>query len=153
MAPNPGDQQFSIEDANRMLPLVRAIVADIVQLASDIEDRQDRLNVVSDRQSERDDLYAEELQQMQHEIDQDEDRLDDFIQELVDLGVELQDAIVGEVDFRTRVDGREVLLCWKLGEAEVSHWHTEDAGFAGRQSLLQGVGSSGDFPSPDVTET
>jgi hypothetical protein len=42
------------------------------------------------------------------------------------------------VDFRALMEGREVYLCWLLGEEEVTHWHELDAGFAGRQSLLAG---------------
>lgn len=153
MAPNSDVQYFTIDDANRMLPLVRAITGDIVELANDLEDRQDRLNALCDRQADRDDPYSEEVRQMQQEIEEDDSRLEDFILELVDLGVELQDAIVGEVDFRTRIDGREVVLCWKLGEDEVTHWHTEEAGFAGRQSLLQEAASEDDFSTPESTET
>jgi len=41
----------------------------------------------------------------------------------------------GLVDFPALVDGKEVYLCWKLGEPEVLFWHDMDAGFAGRQSL------------------
>jgi hypothetical protein len=49
------------------------------------------------------------------------------------------------------MDGREVYLCWLLGEDEVGHWHELDAGFAGRQSLLAGSSSDG-TPGADVDQ-
>ena len=140
-------QYFTIDEANRMLPLVRVIVADIVALASDLEDRQNRIDSLNKDQFDRDDPHSEEVRQMQQEIDDDESRLDEYINELIDLGVELQDPISGEVDFRTQIDGQEALFCWKLGELDVSHWHTETDGFSGRQSLLQGATPPDGFPS------
>ncbi len=152
-APEHDPLFFTTEDANRMLPLVRAIVADIVAFAGDLEDRQDRLDALIERELEGHDPHGEEVLQMEQEIDADELRLDAFIAELVELGVELQDPINGEVDFRTRLEGQEALLCWKLGEAEVTHWHTEDGGFAGRRSLLQGAAASDDFSKTKASES
>jgi hypothetical protein len=39
------------------------------------------------------------------------------------------------------MDGREVYLCWRLGEPEVAHWHELNEGFAGRQKLMTPTGS------------
>jgi hypothetical protein len=50
-------------------------------------------------------------------------------------GVQLKDPEIGLCDFRSERDGRPVLLCWKLGEPAVAHWHELAAGFAGRQPL------------------
>ena len=41
----------------------------------------------------------------------------------------------GLVDFPSEMNGRHVLLCWRLGEPEVQFWHEVDAGYAGRQPL------------------
>ena len=49
----------------------------------------------------------------------------------------------GLVDFPSRLDGRTVFLCWRLGEPEVLHWHELDAGFAGRQPLVAGSVADG----------
>ena len=57
------------------------------------------------------------------------------IAELNDLGVICKGMDTGLVDFRGRIDGRDVFYCWKLGEASVLYWHEIDAGFAGRQRL------------------
>ena len=59
-----------------------------------------------------------------------------YIEELKRLGVEFKGPD-GLCDFYSIMDGREVFLCWRLGEPEVSYWHDLDAGFAGRQPLTE----------------
>jgi hypothetical protein len=72
---------------------------------------------------------------LQEELDLSQERMREFVQELTALGVELKDFFTGLVDFPARRGGRDIYLCWKLGEAEVAYWHEMDAGFAGRQKL------------------
>ncbi|WP_254510330.1 DUF2203 domain-containing protein [Anatilimnocola floriformis] len=142
---------FTIEQANAMLPLVRAITADLVTLARDVVERRQRLASFAKRKAtSAGDPYAEELASMQQAVADDTERLQEYIAELRRLGLEPKGALDGLVDFPSNVDGRPVYLCWKLGEAEVTHWHELDAGFAGRQSLVAGVAADGeqDFDSP-----
>ena len=56
--------------------------------------------------------------------------------EFHELGIELKDYSRGLIDFPSMRDGRIVLLCWQLGEAEqIEWWHEIEAGFAGRQPI------------------
>jgi len=142
---NPaGKKYFTVAEANAMLPLVRAIVDDIVNLYNEVHERRDRLAKVRQlpgrrRESEdEDNPYDEEVQQIEDEIEKDVQRLNEFGDELRRLGVELKDPVTGLVDFLAQMDGREVYLCWKLGEGDIAYWHELDAGFVGRQSLLEG---------------
>lgn len=132
-------QYFTVAEANRRLPLVRAIVEDIVDLYGDINERRERLAEVRSRSSQRDEsnLYSEELEQMEADLEKDIERFRGFVEELKQLGAELKDAVTGLVDFPAQLEGREVYLCWRLGEDEIGFWHELDAGFAGRQSLLE----------------
>jgi hypothetical protein len=50
-------------------------------------------------------------------------------------GIVLRDIDRGLVDFPTVIDGREVYLCWELGEDAVGFWHDMDAGYGGREPL------------------
>lgn len=141
---------FTVDEANSMLPLVRAIVTDIVTNYRDIHERRERLAKMrqrSSRKSGRDEgnLYAEEVEQMEEDIQQDIRKLEAYVDELEELGVELKDFVVGLVDFRARFEGREVYLCWKLGEPEIGYWHELDAGFRGRQSLFERSVSGGEI--------
>ena len=127
---------FTIAEANASLPLIRAIVRDISLLAQELRERHERLNRVNagDRRH-RGAAYQEELELVQAEFDRDRERMQEYEQELKSLGVELKDYYTGLIDFPCWMNGREVYLCWRLGEAEVAHWHELDAGFAGRQKL------------------
>ena len=130
---------FSVEEANKALPLVRAIVGDIVRQYRVVEGLQQRLStVLTDRRRPSDDLYSEELVQSKNELETEEDKLRSYIEELKNLGVELKSE-EGLCDFRSMMGGREVYLCWRLGEPEVMFWHELDAGFAGRQRLAKRV--------------
>jgi len=57
------------------------------------------------------------------------------LEEIQDLGVVVKDLDTGLVDFPSVREGRDVLLCWRLGEDEVAFWHGYDDGFAGRQPI------------------
>ena len=89
------------------------------------------------RESRRpsDDLYSEELAQTQNELEVEGERLQSYVDELKNLGVELKSDEIGLCDFRSLMNGREVYLCWRLGEPAVMFWHELDAGFSGRQKL------------------
>jgi hypothetical protein len=127
---------FSVEEANRALPLVRAIVEDIVQQSRKVESLQERLErVLRGPRRKLDDLYSEELAQTQSELEIEEEKLQSYTDELKNLGVELKSDENGLCDFRSIMNGREVYLCWRLGESEVMFWHELDGGFAGRQTI------------------
>ena len=129
---------FTLASANRMLPLVRMIVSDIVELFRDVRDREERLNGLRQgdaRSKQRGDLYDEEVEQIRQNLEKDVERLQGFVDELLELGVEFKDPVIGLIDFPAMMDGQEVYLCWKLGEPTITHWHTLEAGFTGRQLL------------------
>ena len=59
----------------------------------------------------------------------------DTVAEIGEIGVQVKDLEQGLLDFPCMLEGRTVLLCWKLGEKEIGYWHTEEDGFAGRKPL------------------
>ena len=130
---------FTVDQANRMLPLVRRIVRDIVdshaawrRVVHEFE--LATVTTRADRPSERADALQVEAQRLAREIQS-------FLSEMRDLEVEFKGFDLGLVDFPSEMDGRTVHLCWKLDEDAVTYWHELGAGFAGRQPLepiLQG---------------
>lgn len=128
---------FTPAEANAMLPLLRSILRDVTELARNLEERRERLNRVRGPQKAvMDEAHREELQQIEQEFEHGRERMKTLFEELQQLGVELKDPQTGLVDFRCRMDGREVYLCWRLGEPEVAHWHDLDSGYTGRQKLM-----------------
>jgi len=138
------ERLFTIDQANATLPLVRAITGDLATLAKDVVERRHRLALLtSGRDLKPGDPYSDELTQMEADLERDAIRLQGYVDELRELGVEPKGAVEGLVDFPCMMDGKLVLLCWKLGESEVLYWHDLDSGFAGRQLLTAGSVSGG----------
>ena len=133
-------QMFSLATANQTLPLVSVIVSDIVELFRDVRDREERLNGLRRGETDnsgRDDPYSEEVEQIRSDLEKDVEKLQGFVDELLELGVEFKDPVMGLIDFPAMRDGQEVCLCWKLGEPVIAHWHTRDSGYSGRLPMNQ----------------
>jgi hypothetical protein len=137
---------YTVEEANRTLPLVRRIVTDIVAAHSE------RAELIKEYAHLDHDLAAmkarrQELDGLLHDLT---DRINAHIEELEKIGVVFKGFDPGLVDFYAMMDDREVFLCWRLGEAQVDYWHELDAGYAGRQ-LLPGhsVDDDGDGDDED----
>lgn len=134
-------QLFNPEEANLRLPLVKAIVKDIVALYQSLHDRQARIEEIKrlpgSSTRDEDSVYSEELLQAEIDIENDKEQLKAYENELVELGVELEDPAEGVVNFPALRNDEEVCLCWKLGEDEVGYWHDIDEGFSERRSLLE----------------
>src|SRR5215208_1317742 len=125
--------QFTVEQANRTLPLVRKIVEDVVRQHRLWREKILELDLVAST------ARAGEPRQRAEELERDAQvlarEIDGFQRELEELGISLKDRRLGLVDFPSEMNGRSVLLCWRLGEPEVQFWHEVDAGYAGRQPL------------------
>jgi len=100
---------YTRSQAEALLPKVRPL----------LEDLQRRVNAYRRRPS---DPVAQEINAL--------------LKDIAELGVEVKDPDRGLIDFRTKLRGREVYLCWQLGEgSRISYWHDLDAGFAGRRLI------------------
>jgi hypothetical protein len=121
-------RSFTVEQANRMLPLVRRIVEDLVVTHGTWQQAVGQFEMAS--ASGTADVAASQL-----EIERLAREIDGYLGELGDLGVEFKGFEQGLIDFPSEMDGRAVYLCWKLGEKAVMFWHEVDAGFAGRRQL------------------
>ncbi len=127
------ERTFTIDEANRMLPLVRRIVEDIVQDYARWREQVEVLEVVAaGRRGNSPPDEAERVQQDAQRLAADIER---YVKELAGLGVDFKGFDLGLVDFPAELGGRRVYLCWQLGEETVEHWHDVDAGYAGRRRL------------------
>ncbi|MEP6858731.1 MAG: DUF2203 domain-containing protein [Gemmatimonadales bacterium] len=127
------DRIFTIEEANRTLPLVGRIVDDLVRDHRLWEDKVREFELATVGSSpEHPDAIAELLQTEAQRLARE---IEGYIAELNALGVIVKGMDTGLVDFRGQIDGRDVYYCWKLGEPSVMYWHEIDAGFVGRQRL------------------
>ncbi|MGB9624111.1 MAG: DUF2203 domain-containing protein [Phycisphaerae bacterium] len=124
-----GQKVFTIETARRALPLVRRIVIDVVRqylLLLDVQKGYQEL--LRQGPSEALEAARDRRQEVAH-------RLSELAEELDLIGCELKDYEIGMVDFPAIMDGRQVYLCWKLGEETIEYWHEVLEGAAGRRPL------------------
>lgn len=127
------DKTFTVEEANRTLPLVSKIVDDLVRVHRSWEDKVREFELATVGSSpERPDAIAELLQTEAQRLARE---IEGYVSELADLGVICKGMDTGLVDFPGERDGRQVYFCWMLGEPSVQYWHEVDAGFVGRQKF------------------
>jgi hypothetical protein len=136
-APKTGKKFFTVAEANNALPLVRAIVQDIATLATELRERHERLSRLRpDKKKRLSEAHDEELRQGKAELERGQAKMEEYVRELAQLGVEVKDYFTGLVDFPSLMHGRPVYLCWRLDEPTVEYWHELEAGFAGRQKVM-----------------
>ncbi len=127
-------QLYTVEHANRTLPYVRKIVDDVVRTHRRWQEMIVELDlVVSTMVGPLPDARATAIERQIQELARE---LHVCQGELESIGIQLKDRRIGLIDFPSEMDGRPILLCWRLGESSVQFWHDEHSGFAGRQPLL-----------------
>lgn len=126
VSPSRPIRRFTLAQANSTLPLVKRIVADVVRLTAEAAALRKQIEHTTD---------VKKQAEYQRELDERSTRMSQVVEELTVIGVELKDPTVGLIDFIGRHQGRDVYLCWKLGEESITHWHDLQAGFAGRQPI------------------
>jgi hypothetical protein len=129
----PTKALFTLDEAVRTLPLVRAIVTDLVEdfraLRTAGRERR-QLEVEGTPSSGR--LHAVGLEAHVRRLS---DAVEGYLRELTALGLEVRDLEMGSVDFPTLLGSEPAFYCWRLGEATIGFWHAAEAGHTERQPL------------------
>ena len=129
---------FSLSQANALVGMLQAQFEHARQLRDKLGEVQSQLSQAG-RPMEKPEVEVDpraepHVQRLQRAAVAILDELRGILREVSELGVEVK-AADGLVDFRTRLRGRTVLLCWRYGERRVEHYHELDAGVAGRKPL------------------
>jgi hypothetical protein len=129
---------FTIDQVNRILPVVDAGVRLIREKAGEIVASQDRLSVLAllgaqDPRSPENRDFDEQRRHLEELVLAYNTRLE----ELDQLGCVIKDLNHGLVDFYGKARGRMVFLCWKIGEEKIAFWHELDSGFSGRRPISE----------------
>jgi hypothetical protein len=125
---------FTVAEAQRTLPLVRRIVADLMSEYPRWGAAVGRFELLS-AGARADWGETAEQAAARDEVTAAASRINEYLKELDAVGCVFKGFDAGLVDFYSLRDDRPVFLCWKLGEARIEHWHELDAGFGGRQRL------------------
>ena len=133
---------ISIDEANRMLPLLRHIVEDIIANWDKIICKRTRLESIEQAPGSADDEADpagkdrhDAVQSIKFELNHLIDRINRYIREVEELGCFVEEFKRGIVNFPSLYCGRKVFLCWKPDETSVSHWHELDETFNDRVQI------------------
>ena len=122
------ERHFSREEANALLPQLSALLSQLQEAKDELTDTE-----AHEALSEAAPTNGGGEQGRQVGVAFLEVRR--ILETVERAGIVLRDIDRGLVDFPALMDGREVYLCWELGEDEVGHWHDLEGGYGGREPL------------------
>jgi Uncharacterized conserved protein len=143
---------FTIDEAQSLLPVLEAL------LKRALEGKQAAEKVESELTDVARQIYfsggmrvdTASVVEKRAELDGHLKRVRETVAEIDEIGVQVKDLESGLLDFPCRLDDQIVLLCWRMGEQSIEHWHTMEAGFKGRQPVderFRRRSSSGNRPN------
>ena len=125
-------RRYTVAEANALLPRIRPWLEELQGIARRLVEIREALSRIGPA---RFNGKASEVLRLEAEAEAHSPRAERALRRLTAMGVEVKDPATGLIDFRSLRGGREVYLCWLLGEGEIAWWHELDAGFHGRQPL------------------
>jgi hypothetical protein len=128
---------FTLDEAQSLLPVLESLLKRAVQGRRAAQLVESELNELPQR------IYlsggmrvnSANVAKQRAEIDEHLKQVQESIAEIDAIGVQVKDLDSGLLDFPCRINGEVVLLCWRMGERAIEHWHTVEAGFQGRQPV------------------
>jgi hypothetical protein len=128
---------FSLDEAQSLLPVLESLLKRALAGKQDAEKVENSLSEVSRRiylsGGMKVDVAA--IVRQRAEMDAHLERVRETIAEIDAIGVQVKDLESGLLDFPFRLDDEIVLLCWRMGESSIDHWHTLESGFKGRKPV------------------
>ena len=132
---------FTIESAEKVLPKLKGLLRKAIHLNRQLQTlhsesliNQEEIQVETEDQNIRYQFEVVKNHEQLHELTEE---FYESVEQIENLGCVIKDLEQGLIDFPSRFEGREIYLCWKLGEDRIRHWHEVDAGFDSRQEILE----------------
>jgi len=131
------DRTFTLDEAQSLLPVLESLLRTAITAKETMEQVEAELQGVSHRIFVNGGTHVDVVAVARRKAERAkaEQRAKDALAEIDSIGVQVKDLNIGLLDFPCQVDGRIVLLCWKLGEKSITHWHGTEEGFAGRKPI------------------
>ena len=131
------DRTFTLDEAQSLLPVLESLLRTAIAGKSLIEQVEAEQQALSHRIFMNGGTFLDivPLARRKAERTKAEQRAKDAIAEIDSIGVQVKDLDIGLLDFPCEVEGQVILLCWKLGEKSITHWHGTQEGFAGRKPI------------------
>ena len=131
------ERTFTLQEAQVLLPVLENLLKKAIEGKKLIEQVEEDFQQVSNRifLSGGCEVDVAGLSRRKAEKDQAVQRVKDALAEIDATGVQVKDLDIGLLDFPCMVEDRVILLCWKLGEKSIEHWHSVEEGFRGRKPI------------------
>src|SRR5271165_298119 len=128
---------FTLDEAQSLLPVLESLLKRAVEGKLAAEEVEAGLSELARRIYLSGGMTVDvaSVTKQRAEMDAHLLRVRESIAEIDSIGVQVKDIEAGLLDFPCRVEDQVVLLCWRIGEPSIEHWHTLESGFQGRQPL------------------
>jgi len=128
---------FTLDEAQSLLPVLESLLKRAIEGKQSAEEVESGLSELARRiylsGGMRVDLSL--VAKQRGEMEAHLQRVRESVAEMDAIGVQVKDLEQGLLDFPCRMDDQVVLLCWKMGETAIEHWHTMETGFKDRQPI------------------
>jgi hypothetical protein len=131
------DRSFTLDEAQSLLPVLESLLRTAIDGKKLIEAVDAELQELAHRVFLSGGLLVNIIQVARRKAEREKtiQRVKDALAEIDATGVQVKDLDIGLLDFPCQVEDRTILLCWKLGEQGITHWHDTSEGFAGRKPI------------------
>jgi len=131
------DRTFTLDEALSLLPVLESLLRPAIAGKKLIEEVEAEQQELSHRIFLNGGTFVDvvPLARRKAERAKAEQRAKDALAEIDSIGVQVKDIDIGLLDFPCEVEGQIVLLCWKMGEKSITHWHGTQEGFSGRKPI------------------
>ena len=128
-------KHFTREEAEALLPQIEPLLLDLQQRHSALLPLRQELETLQQRMRGNGHGLHEQLARLNREYAAMLEEVNRLVRRIYALGCQLKHPAKGLIDFPALRAGREILLCWRLGEVGIHWWHETTTGFQGRQPL------------------
>ena len=145
------DRTFTLSEAQALLPVLESLLRAAMEGKEVAEEVEGELSSLQNRIFLTGGLKVDILQILKRKAEGEKaaQRARDAVAEISATGVQVKDLDIGLLDFPCQVDGEIILLCWKSGEKEITHWHSTQEGFAGRKPIDERISGKRDPEKPN----
>jgi hypothetical protein len=135
------DRTFTLDEAQCLLPVLQSLLRSAMNAKKVMEEVEAEQQELQERVFLTGGMFLNivPLARRKAERAKAEQRAKDALAEIDSIGVQVKDLDMGLLDFPCEVEGQTVLLCWKMGEDAITHWHGTQEGFAGRKPIDQRI--------------
>lgn len=136
---------FTLQDAQMLLPTLESLLRTAINSKKLIEDVDTEMQNLAHRVFLNGGTLVNVVEVARRKAEREKavQRAKDAIAEIHATGVQVKDIDIGLLDFPCKVEGEILLLCWKLGEEKITHWHSTEEGFAGRKPIDERIERAG----------